>query len=129
MVAREWRILCRMTHPLDDYEKVDKPWGSYEFFMLNEPCSVKFLHLLPGKRLSLQRHAHREEFWRIARGSGIATIDGKEIEMKEDDELLIKVGTVHRFTGGPEGATILEITIGTHDEADIERLEDDFGRK
>ena len=117
-----------MTHPLDDYEKVEKPWGSFEFFILNEPCSVKFLNVDAGKRLSLQRHAHREEFWRIARGSGIAEIDGETREMKQDDEMLIKVGMTHRFTGGPEGATILEITIGTHDEADIERFEDDFGR-
>lgn len=117
-----------MSHPLDDYQKVEKPWGSYEFFMLNEPCSVKFLHVLPGKRLSLQRHAEREEFWRIARGSGTAELNGEAREMRLDDEVLIKVGTTHRFTGGPDGATILEITIGRHDENDIERLEDDFGR-
>ena len=117
-----------MTHPLHDYYNEERPWGSFERLVLNEPCSVKFLNVEAGKRFSLQTHAKREEFWRCIKGSGTATIGDKEIPMKEGDEVLAPVGTPHRLTGGAGGITVLEISFGEFDEADIVRLEDDFGR-
>ena len=117
-----------MSHPLHDYYKEERPWGSFERFIDNEPCSVKFLHVAPGKRLSLQTHAKREEFWRVIAGSGTATVGDEIRDMKVGDEVLIVVGAKHRLEGGPEGISVLEIAFGEFDENDIMRLEDDFGR-
>ena len=117
-----------MSHPLTDYYEEERPWGSFERFILNEPCSVKFLNVAPGKRFSLQTHAKREEFWRCIKGSGTATIGSEEIPMEVGSEVLAKVGEPHRLTGGPDGITVLEISIGEFDENDIVRIEDDFGR-
>ncbi len=117
-----------MSHPLHDYYSEERPWGSFERFINNEPCSVKFLHVAAGKRFSLQTHAKREEFWRCIKGSGVATIGNEDIELKEGDEVLAPIGTKHRLQGGPDGITVLEISFGEFDENDIERLEDDFGR-
>ena len=106
----------------------DRPWGSFDRFLANETSTVKYLHVLPGHRLSLQKHALRSEWWKVVEGSGIARIDGVEHKLSPGTELEIPVGTLHRLTGGTEGITVLEIALGTFDEEDIERFEDDYGR-
>lgn len=106
----------------------ERPWGSYDRFTLNEPTTVKILHVAAGERFSLQKHAHRSEFWKVLEGDGIATIDSETREVHVGDEIEIPIGTVHRLEGGEHGIAVLEIGFGTFDESDIERLEDDFGR-
>lgn len=106
----------------------DRPWGSFDRFTANELSTVKFLHVDAGKRLSLQTHTHRSEFWKVILGTGVASIDGVDHQMNHGDEIEIPVGSSHRLLGGPEGITVLEIALGHFDEDDIHRLEDDFGR-
>lgn len=113
---------------LPSYYKEDRPWGSFERFIENEKVTVKFMHMAPGKRVSLQKHAKRSEYWRFFKGSGTVQIDDTVREVKEGDEAFIPVGALHRVTGGPEGLSFLEIMTGEYDEDDIERVEDDFGR-
>jgi len=113
--------------PNRDHE--DRPWGSFDRFTLNEASTVKILRLHPGKRISLQRHAARAEFWRIIAGSGIATVDDVERAVAAGDEVEIPLGSKHRLAAGPDGLDWLEIALGTFDEHDDERIEDDFGRE
>jgi mannose-6-phosphate isomerase-like protein (cupin superfamily) len=110
------------------YYKEERPWGSFERFTDNEVSTVKLIHMAPGKRLSLQRHKKRAEFWRAVDGSGKATIDGVAHPLNKGDEVTVPLGALHRLEGGPEGLTVLEIITGEYDENDIERIEDDFGR-
>ncbi len=117
-----------MSHPLHDYIKEERPWGSFERFIHNEPCSVKILRVEAGKRFSLQTHAKREEFWRVIKGYGKATVGDETKDVRTGDEMLIVVGAKHRLEGGAEGIEVLEIAFGEFDENDIVRLEDDFGR-
>jgi mannose-6-phosphate isomerase len=117
-----------MSDSLDSYYKEERPWGVWERFVDNEKVTVKFLHLLPGKRLSLQRHKLRTEFWRVIKGSGTVTIGEEVRPITLGEEALIPVGTLHRLEGGPEGISVLEIMRGEYDENDNERIEDDFGR-
>ena len=107
-----------------------RPWGSFERFTLNAESTVKMIMINPGASLSLQRHSHRSEFWKVVSGEALAVLDGKKIPLGEGDGLLVPVGAVHRLTGGPDtGAKILEISIGDFSEDDIVRLEDDWGRR
>lgn len=106
----------------------DRPWGFFNQFTHNEVSTVKIIDVAPEKRLSLQTHAHRSEFWHVISGTGIATIDTKEHAATEGDEFEIPSGTKHRLTAGKEGLKVLEIALGEFDEDDINRLEDDFGR-
>lgn len=105
-----------------------RPWGSFERFTLNSASTVKMLEVDPDASISLQRHSHRSEFWRVVSGEAVATLDGKTVNLKEGDSLLVPVGTVHRLTGGSGGARILEIATGDFSENDIVRLEDKWGR-
>ena len=117
-----------MSDSLPTYYKEERPWGFWERFVDNEKVTVKLLHLLPGKRISLQRHKMRTEFWRIIKGSGTVTIGEETRDIGTDEEVLIPVGTLHRLEAGPNGLSWLEIMQGEYDENDNERVEDDFGR-
>ncbi len=89
---------------------------------------MKILRMNPGQRLSLQRHEHRSEFWKVIEGDGIAYTGTEERAVQLGDEIEIEVGAVHRLTGGEHGCAVLEIAFGEFDEQDLQRLEDDFGR-
>lgn len=113
---------------LPGYYCEERPWGGFERIVENEKATVKILRLEPNKRFSLQKHTKREEFWRVIVGSGTIEVDGTVIEASIGTEAQVPIGAVHRATGGPQGMQILEITTGEHDENDIVRLDDDFGR-
>jgi mannose-6-phosphate isomerase-like protein (cupin superfamily) len=113
---------------LSHHYSEDRPWGSFEEFTMNEPTTVKILHVSAGKRFSLQKHAHRSEYWKVIEGNGIAQTNDVTREVKVGDEIEIPIGTLHRLTGGENGIKVLEISFGKFEESDITRTEDDFGR-
>ncbi|MEU5882592.1 phosphomannose isomerase type II C-terminal cupin domain [Spirillospora sp. NPDC047279] len=107
----------------------ERPWGRFERFTLNEPSTVKLIHVEPGQRLSLQRHRDRDELW-VALDPGLVfEVAGRTIHPEVGDRVLIRAGETHRL--GTRSATtvrIMEIAFGRFDEDDIERLEDSYGR-
>lgn len=106
----------------------DRPWGSFDRFTLNESSTVKLLSLNPGQELSKQTHRERSEFWRIIAGSGSATINGTVQPAEVGSEFEIAPGMEHRLSAGPSGLLCLEIALGTFEENDEIRVEDDYGR-
>jgi mannose-6-phosphate isomerase-like protein (cupin superfamily) len=113
---------------LSNYEKEIRPWGDFERLTLNEKSTVKLITVNPGEELSLQQHEHRDEVWRIVRGSGTITIGGQKSDVKPGESYFVKRGTKHRVAGGLEGLQFLEIALGDFDEHDIVRFEDRYGR-
>ena len=117
-----------MSDILEKILKVNKPWGNFEQFTLNQNSTVKIITVNKGQRLSLQRHKNREELW-IALDNGLtAEIDGTLNELNIGEKVFIKKGQTHRISSINDGARFLEISLGEFDENDIERLEDDYGR-
>jgi mannose-1-phosphate guanylyltransferase/mannose-6-phosphate isomerase len=110
---------------------VDKPWGSFDQYALNTPCTVKILTCNPGQQLSLQRHRHRDELW-VALDEGVVVgLDGVEIRPAVGQEIWLPKGSTHRLScdaGTPHPVRVLEVSLGTFDEEDIERLQDAYGR-
>ena len=113
---------------LNNYEREERPWGNFERFTLNEATTVKIVTVNAGEAISLQTHAHRDEFWRIIAGTGTITIDHLDHEAKAGDDFFSHRGQEHRVAAGPEGLSFLEIAFGEFDEGDITRLEDKYGR-
>ncbi|MDE1919115.1 MAG: phosphomannose isomerase type II C-terminal cupin domain [Patescibacteria group bacterium] len=113
---------------LAHYAKEERPWGNFERFTLNEKTTVKIIAVNAGESISLQTHEHRDEFWRVIKGSGTIRIADKEHSAREGDQFFSPRHAEHRITGGPEGLVCLEIAFGDFDEGDIKRLEDRYGR-
>ena len=110
-------------------ETVERPWGKFEQFTLNEPTTIKLLYVDPNQALSLQYHNQRTEFWKVVEGSGQVVIGDETLEAKVGDEFNIPLKTHHRIITSSERLTILEISYGHFDEKDNIRLEDKYGRK
>ena len=115
-------------HP---FEQDIRPWGSY--FVLDEghDFKVKRIEVLPGKRLSYQRHRQRAEHWFVVRGKAKVTLNGEEILLTAGSSVDIATETAHRVENPDPSETLIfiETQTGTYfGEDDIERLDDDFGR-
>lgn len=108
-----------------------RPWGSYTILGSSNSFKTKRLDLLPGKRLSLQSHKHRTEYWIVVTGQARVTLDEQTLEMGPNETVRIPVSSKHRVENmGTELLTIVEVQLGSYfGEDDIERYHDDFGRK
>ncbi len=116
---------------LEETKKEDRrPWGYYKVLCDLPDHKVKRIVVLPGKRLSLQRHKRRAEHWTVVRGCPLVIRDGKEILLKPGDSIDIPIRAVHRVSNpGDEAAVFIEVQMGDYlGEDDIQRFEDDYGR-
>ena len=106
----------------------NRPWGKFEQFTLNEKTTVKIITIKPKKRLSLQVHKNRAEFWRFLDNPAKVTVGNKTFRVKKDQEVYVPKKTKHRIEAFSKPVRFLEITFGKFEEKDNTRLEDDFGR-
>jgi len=108
----------------------ERPWGSFTVLDEGSEYKVKRIEVLPGKRLSYQKHGQRAEHWMVVQGLARVTLDGNEILLKTGEVVDIPVGAAHRIENPGEGKMIfIEIQRGSYlGEDDIVRLQDDFGR-
>lgn len=107
----------------------DRPWGNFRQFSLNQSTTVKILTVQAGGTLSLQLHRQRDELWCVLDDGLRVEIDGVACDPKPGDELVILRGQTHRLSApGSPGGRVLEIAFGHFDEADIERIDDIYGR-
>ena len=107
-----------------------RPWGSFHVLDEGHNYKVKRIEVLPGKRLSYQKHAQRSEHWMVVQGMARVTLDGCEIALSPGDAVDIPIGAAHRVENpGGEMLVFIEIQRGSYfGEDDIVRLQDDFGR-
>ena len=107
-----------------------RPWGSYTVLEESSTFKVKRIEVLPGKRLSYQKHAQRAEHWFVVEGTTKVTLDDRDITVSAGEAVDIPVGAAHRVENpGGETLIFIEVQRGTYlGEDDIVRLQDDFGR-
>jgi mannose-6-phosphate isomerase len=115
----------------EDQREFDRrPWGTYTVLDEGELFKVKRIEVLPGKRLSYQKHSRRAEHWFIVEGQARVTLDDNEIELSTGEAIDIPKGSAHRIEN-PGSALLVFIEVQRGDylgEDDIVRLQDDFGR-
>jgi len=114
------------TSPL--YE--ERPWGSFTVLDEGENFKVKRIEVLPGKRLSYQKHTQRAEHWMVVAGRGLVTLNDEEITVRAGETIDIPIEAKHRVENpGAEKLIFIEIQRGAYlGEDDIIRFSDDFGR-
>jgi mannose-6-phosphate isomerase len=107
-----------------------RPWGTYTVLDEGDLFKVKRIEVLPGKRLSYQKHSKRAEHWFVVEGTAVVTLDGKEITLQTGAAIDIPVGVAHRVQNpGSSPLVFIEVQRGEYlGEDDIVRLQDDFGR-
>ena len=116
---------------LETAPKVDRrPWGSFTVLDEGDNFKVKRIEVLPGKRLSYQKHAQRAEHWVVVQGRAKVTLDGREIVLLTGEAIDIAIGSAHRVENpGSDLLVFIEVQRGSYlGEEDIVRLQDDFGR-
>lgn len=108
----------------------ERPWGSFTILYEGREFKVKILDVVPGRRLSYQRHNRRAERWTVVKGKATVVIDDVSSVHGVGDVVYIEKGQKHRLINeGVEMLRIIEVQIGDYfGEDDIERFEDDFGR-
>lgn len=108
----------------------ERPWGNFTVLDEADGYKVKRIEVLPGKRLSYQKHAQRAEHWFIVAGTAKVTLDGKDVFLKPGEYVDIAIGQAHRVENpGEEKVVFIEVQRGDYlGEDDIVRLQDDFGR-
>ncbi|MDD5542536.1 MAG: phosphomannose isomerase type II C-terminal cupin domain [Acidobacteriia bacterium] len=107
-----------------------RPWGAFTVLDEGRGYKVKRIEVLPGQRLSYQKHARRSEHWMVVQGAAKVTLDGKEISVATGEFVDIPRGASHRIEN-PQTDTLIFIEVQRGDylgEDDIVRLEDDYGR-
>src|SRR5207253_10808789 len=74
----------------------ERPWGTFTVLDEGDNFKVKRIEVLPGKRLSYQKHAQRAEHWFVVAGTAKVTLDDRDIEVKAGEAIDIAVGSAHR---------------------------------
>ena len=109
-----------------------RPWGSFTVLDEGDNYKVKRIEVLPGKRLSYQRHSRRAEHWYVVRGTAKVTLNRVEKLVNAGEAIDIARETAHRVENPHADELLVFIETQTGDyfgEDDIVRLEDDFGRE
>ncbi len=111
-------------------EKGQRPWGTYTVLDEQGSYKIKRIEVLPGQRLSLQKHHHRSEHWIVVSGTAKVTCDDKEYIVNINESTFIPIGMSHRLENpGVIPLTIIEVQSGEYlGEDDIIRLQDDYHR-
>ncbi|EJP74477.1 MULTISPECIES: mannose-1-phosphate guanylyltransferase/mannose-6-phosphate isomerase [Campylobacter] len=107
-----------------------RPWGSYTVLENADGYKIKRIVVKPGKRLSLQKHFHRNEHWIVVCGTATVRIGDDTFLLRENESTYIKMGEIHRLSNeGKIPVVLIEAQVGKYTgEDDIVRLEDDFRR-
>jgi len=120
-----------MSTQIDNSPKFDRrPWGTFTVLDEGDTFKVKRIEVLPGKRLSYQKHAQRAEHWVVVEGIAKVTLDDRDIIVEKSEAIDIPIGSAHRVENpGDELLVFIEVQRGSYlGEDDIIRLQDDFGR-
>jgi mannose-6-phosphate isomerase len=131
-LCEEFSVISSNSQPMSDEspKHEERPWGSFTILDEADGFKVKRIEVLPGKRLSYQKHAQRAEHWVVVQGTAKVTLDDQDVIVETGNAIDIAVGAAHRVENqGDETLVFIEVQRGPYlGEDDIVRLQDDFGR-
>jgi mannose-1-phosphate guanylyltransferase/mannose-1-phosphate guanylyltransferase/mannose-6-phosphate isomerase len=114
----------------DSHTRMYRPWGFYESLIKGDRFQVKRIVVVPGGKLSLQKHFHRSEHWVVVAGVAQVTRDAEVKLVHENESIYLPLGAIHRMENpGKIPLTLIEVQSGPYlGEDDIVRFEDTYGR-
>jgi len=107
-----------------------RPWGTYTILEDSLGYKIKRIEVKPGKRLSIQKHFHRNEHWIVVSGTATVTVGEETRLIRPNESTYIKMGELHRLSNdGKIPVVLIEAQVGEYTgEDDIVRISDDFNR-
>jgi mannose-1-phosphate guanylyltransferase len=107
-----------------------RPWGTYTVLEDTPGYKIKRIEVKPGKRLSLQKHYHRNEHWIVVSGTATVRVGDETKLIRPNESTYIKMGELHRLSNeGKIPVVLIEAQVGEYTgEDDIVRVSDDFNR-
>jgi len=107
-----------------------RPWGTYTVLENSPNYKIKRIVVKPKKRLSLQKHFHRNEHWIVVSGTAVVRVGEKEMTLVANESTYIHAGVLHRLENqGNIDLVLIEVQVGEYlGEDDIVRIEDDYKR-
>src|SRR4026208_1908664 len=91
-----------------------RPWGTYTVLDEGSTFKVKRIEVLPGKRLSYQKHSQRAEHWFVIEGTAKVTLDGRDFTINAGEAIDVPVGSAHRVENpGEQDLIFIEVQRGT----------------
>lgn len=107
-----------------------RPWGTYTILEESPGYKIKRIEVKPGKRLSLQKHYHRNEHWIVVSGTATVRVGDHSFNVRPNESTYIKMGELHRLSNeGKIPVVLIEAQVGEYTgEDDIVRIDDDFKR-
>ena len=107
-----------------------RPWGTYTVLEDTPGYKIKTIVVQPNKRLSLQKHFHRNEHWIVVSGTATVTVGETKKYVRPNESTYIKMGELHRLENeGKIPVILIEAQVGEYTgEDDIVRVDDDFKR-
>jgi mannose-1-phosphate guanylyltransferase len=120
----------RNSHLTNVHLTAHRPWGSYTILEDTPGYKIKRIVVKQGKRLSLQKHFHRNEHWIVVSGTATVTVGEKTFLVRPNESTYIKMGELHRLENtGKIDLVLIEAQVGEYTgEDDIVRVDDDFKR-
>jgi len=129
------QVVAKLKEKNSDLTKVHtlahRPWGTYEVLLSTDQYKIKRIIVNQGKRLSLQKHFHRNEHWIVVSGTATVTVGDEKKLIRPNESTYIKMGEIHRLENeGKIPVVLIEAQVGEYTgEDDIVRIEDDFSRE
>jgi mannose-1-phosphate guanylyltransferase / mannose-6-phosphate isomerase len=107
-----------------------RPWGFYESLIQDTRFQVKRIVVMPGEKLSLQKHYHRAEHWIVVSGVALVTRNAEKITVHENESVYLPQECTHRMENpGKIPLVLIEVQTGSYlGEDDIIRFEDTYNR-
>jgi mannose-6-phosphate isomerase len=120
-----------MTSGDGSARRVEKPWGHELIWAHTDRYVGKILVIETGKRLSLQRHAIKDETILVMSGHLRLTLEGDDGVVGQEElgpgaHRRVATGRIHRYEA-IERCELIEVS--TPELDDVIRLEDDYGRE
>ena len=108
-----------------------RPWGTYTVLEDEKGYKLKRIEVKPHKKLSLQKHFHRNEHWIVVSGTATVVVGNETRLVRPNESTYIKMGEIHRLSNeGKIPVVLIEAQVGEYtEEDDIVRIEDEFKRK
>ena len=84
---------------LQEIITIEKPWGGFVQYVLNQEVTVKILEIRAGERVSYQYHHHRSELWIPLDEGACVKLNGTLQRPEPMEPVFIPQGAKHQLIG------------------------------